>query len=501
MGRRLAPRHGAALLLVVVLLAFLPPFVHAQSSKASSSPSPQLVVLSVQPNIAAGELTIAGRQFGDAAPEVSIEGLSLTVISYSPTLIVTELPASLIAAPGSYLLRVSRGPATVQNDTFAVTIGATGPKGETGPMGPQGHAGPQGPEGPAGPPGAQGEPGTPGGAGQLPGGAVLTLSQTAPEGFEATGEWLTSGNSGRWIGLPRPSGDCHVESTTAKGTGLWFLFNDSYPPVMRFRRFDVLSETWGAAQATGWVRFGAAVAADGDRLIVAGGATLTGIVQTVGSFDPATGVSSNLTDLPLFPRSNAGAIVFDGKLYVAGGESDSRAPVEEREPHPEGVYTYFLRTVDVYDIAAGTWTKGPALPAAMTRPRLDVFNGAVHVVQGTISTTCTFYDWYYGYYTVPCQSPVTRVLRLESGAWIPVAEMTTVGLAAATPKAIWQVGRNDLLRWSAADGIRSVTPAPSGHASQPDALLTVGEQLYAFWCGGSFETFREPVRYYLHVPR
>jgi hypothetical protein len=122
-------------------------------------------------------------------------------------------------------------------------------------------------------------------------------------------------------------------------------------------------------------------------------------------------------------------------------------------------------------------------------------------VQGTIATTCTIYDWYYGYYSVPCQSPVTRVLRLESGAWTEVTELTTVGLAAATPKAIWQVGQSELRRWSAADGVRSVTPAPSGHTSQPHALLTVGEQLYAFWCGGAFETFREPVRYYLHVPR
>ncbi len=61
------------------------------------------------------------------------------------------LPVGLL--PGTYLLTVSRGPATVDNWSTDVTLGAAGPKGDkgdSGDMGPRGLTGDTGPQGPAG---------------------------------------------------------------------------------------------------------------------------------------------------------------------------------------------------------------------------------------------------------------------------------------------------------------------------------------------------------------
>jgi hypothetical protein len=101
-------------------------------------------------------------------PSIWLADLELSVESATETLIVVSLFAASSFVPGTYLLRASAGPATVQNDVFAVVIGAVGPQGPPGPQGergdtgPDGLPGPKGEDGAAGPPGPQGVQGTPG---------------------------------------------------------------------------------------------------------------------------------------------------------------------------------------------------------------------------------------------------------------------------------------------------------------------------------------------------
>jgi hypothetical protein len=140
---------------VLVLLSF------------SSAFAQQLVIKSAIPDHSVGTLFISGENFG-SAPDVEINGLDAPVVSSSPQLLLVQVPASVVAQPGSYLLKVLRGKREQERDVFALTVGAVGPEGEQGPQGPEGPkgdsgepgpAGFEGPRGPEGPIGPRGEPG------------------------------------------------------------------------------------------------------------------------------------------------------------------------------------------------------------------------------------------------------------------------------------------------------------------------------------------------------
>jgi hypothetical protein len=110
------------------------------------------VIRSAIINSTTQQITIAGSSL-PASPSVTLDGISLTVVSSSSTKIVADLPSGLTA--GTYRLGVG-------TLAFDVTKGAVGPAGPTGPVGPQGPSGPQGPQGvqgAQGPAGPQGPPG------------------------------------------------------------------------------------------------------------------------------------------------------------------------------------------------------------------------------------------------------------------------------------------------------------------------------------------------------
>ena len=111
----------------------------AHPSLAAPNSPPRLVIVSVTPDVVAETLTIDGTSFGNAEPVVTLNGTPLTVPIWTPSHIEATLPPGL--APGTYLLTVSRGPATTQFDAFNVTLGAAGPQGPAGPTGPQGPPG------------------------------------------------------------------------------------------------------------------------------------------------------------------------------------------------------------------------------------------------------------------------------------------------------------------------------------------------------------------------
>jgi hypothetical protein len=131
---------------------------------ATTTFAQQLVIHSAVPDTSAGTLFISGQNFG-ATPTVEINAIPVVARSSSSELLLVDVPASVLAQPGSYLLSVRRGKRDTDRDVFAVTIGAVGPKGDPGPQGerglqgPVGADGPRGPEGPAGPQGERGPQG------------------------------------------------------------------------------------------------------------------------------------------------------------------------------------------------------------------------------------------------------------------------------------------------------------------------------------------------------
>ena len=104
------------------------------------------------------QLTINGQNFGSVRPNVTLEGIPLSVLIFSPTMVTALLPSGL--KPGTYFLVLEPNGRREKRAEFDVALGAIGPKGDRGAPGP---AGPQGIPGPQGVPGPQGPPGTGGG--------------------------------------------------------------------------------------------------------------------------------------------------------------------------------------------------------------------------------------------------------------------------------------------------------------------------------------------------
>ena len=104
-----------------------------------SGSSHQLIVLRAQVDLVNDVVLLEGQNFitaGDPTAAVTLSGFPMPVVG-TPT--ASELYFSIPdgMAPGTYLVQVSRGAGTPQNDVFAVTIGNAG---EAGPQGPRGTA-------------------------------------------------------------------------------------------------------------------------------------------------------------------------------------------------------------------------------------------------------------------------------------------------------------------------------------------------------------------------
>ena len=110
-------------------------------------------ITSAVANFQTNQITITGTNFGTAKPYVTLDALAATVVTYTPTTVVADLPSGI--TPGAYLLSLTN---KVNNliGTFDVTLGTAGPQGAQGLQGAQGPAGPAGPQGPQG---LQGPPG------------------------------------------------------------------------------------------------------------------------------------------------------------------------------------------------------------------------------------------------------------------------------------------------------------------------------------------------------
>ncbi len=186
---------------------------HTLSADASGIPVIAAVTESTQPP----QLTIMGSNFGTVAPAVTLNNLPVSVMSYTNTLVVVTLPASIESAPGTYTLTLTNNSDSpndiLRTGIFLVAIGAIGPNGPAGPVGPQGIAGPTGPAGatgltgPTGAAGPQGPSGATGAAGVTgPAGAIGPMGPAGPQGLTgATGAAGVTGPAGA-IGPMGPAG-------------------------------------------------------------------------------------------------------------------------------------------------------------------------------------------------------------------------------------------------------------------------------------------------------
>jgi N-acetylneuraminic acid mutarotase len=173
----------------------------------------------------------------------------------------------------------------------------------------------------------------------------------------------------------------------------------------------------------------ATVAGSDGRIFVIGGMNSTIILNTVEVYSPKTGGWARCSPMPVPRRGAAGTLGKDGRIYVVGGrlgpagaEATNRVeaydPVRdawiEVTPMPtprawlaaasmpdgrilalggynenladvEGERGY-LRTVETYDLNAGSWTRGPSLRTARANHgAAGIGNGRICIVGGAVT--------------------------------------------------------------------------------------------------------------------
>jgi len=116
-----------------------------------------------------------------------------------------------------------------------------------------------------------------------------------------------------------------------------------------------------------------AVTVDG-KVYSIGGGSGSGNEQKAFVYDPDTDAWSTLPNMPT-ARAKASAAAVGGKIYVIGGWSAGGVPVA---------------TVDVFDIAGGTWsTLGATNPAPVSAAGTAVVDGKVYLTGGCTDSSCT----------------------------------------------------------------------------------------------------------------
>lgn len=202
------------------LIAFTIAFATTTASLtfAQTTARNRMVIRSATASELPGRLVIRGANLAEpngAPPAVMLADQPLTVDTAVADQIIAILPNDL--QPGSYLLTVSRGAGVPLNDTFEVTIGATGaegPPGPTGATGPAGLPGPQGPQGMQGTQGPQGLQGPQGPTGPAGTSAVLLFAGRScaagqsVTGFSLDGNCVCSDGTACSVPTPVPNPIC-----------------------------------------------------------------------------------------------------------------------------------------------------------------------------------------------------------------------------------------------------------------------------------------------------
>jgi N-acetylneuraminic acid mutarotase len=351
----------------------------AASQAAYSAPSPigtAVTIESASINYSTNEISIHGSGFDPAriAPTVTFNGTRLTLVSFTASLIVANLPTGTGVATFQLIVTNSTGGTT----SFDVTYGAVGPTGAQGPAGANGAQGPQGPAGPQGSIGPQGTSGATGAIGAAgPAGAPGAQGIAGPAGptgsagaVGATGAQGATGAMGP-AGAIGPAGS--VGATGA--AGIQGPAGPSGPagaqgpqgatgPAGSVGTSGLPPGTWSYIASLPTATGGPGVVLNG-QFVIAGGFPSAG----VQSYNPATNTWATLTSTP-FAAAYSSAAVINGQLYVLGGCVNSDCGIGE------------TTQMNIYNPTNNSWTPGPPMPVAVASAASAVVNGLLYVAGG-----------------------------------------------------------------------------------------------------------------------
>lgn len=156
-------------------------------------------------------------------------------------------------------------------------------------------------------------------AGALIGGKLYVFGGGSASSTSAVQSFDPAARTGRVAGhLPIALSDL---SATAVGNTVYLVggWNGTTPQSAIYSTTDGRTFARAGALPVG-LRYPAVAAAGGNRIVVAGGLSAGGPVNTVYSFDTASGKVSTIGHLPA-PVAGAAAVTLDGRVYVIGGQA------------------------------------------------------------------------------------------------------------------------------------------------------------------------------------
>lgn len=176
-------------------------------------------------------------------------------------------------------------------------------------------------------------------------------------------------------------------ASTIPGSKLTILFpTQPHMSVGTVEEYDPATNRWRECSPMPTPRNHAAVGVVFGKIYVIGGrvgAAFIGLasdVSVVEEYDPATDQWSGPRARMPYARSALGSAVYDGKIYVAGGEY--------QDPHMMATF----RAVEAYDAATNTWIEMPPLPISRHGLAVGVIGSELHVVGGDVQSAGTQMD-------------------------------------------------------------------------------------------------------------
>lgn len=133
--------------------------------------------------------------------------------------------------------------------------------------------------------------------------------------------------------------------------------------------YDVDGNVWRGRTPMPAPRAMAAAVGHDDRVILFGGRNSAGVLNSVDAYDTRADLWTSLPPMPTARWGHAAAALGD-LVYVAGG---IRATGGLREA---------LAELEIFDLRANQWSKGPALPAARQGAALAVVDGKLYILGG-----------------------------------------------------------------------------------------------------------------------
>ena len=144
----------------------------------------------------------------------------------------------------------------------------------------------------------------------------------------------------------------------------------------RNEMFDPVANTWTERSAMPTARNHAFSGVVNNKIYVIGGRIGAGNipattnVDVVEEYDPAANLWGPIKDRMPTPRSGGGAATFNGKIYVGGGELQTRQLAAA------------FRALEAYDPASNTWDILPSMPSARHGNAMGFIGNKLHVVSG-----------------------------------------------------------------------------------------------------------------------